>query len=62
MIGMTPRQPNPRATPTPKRLAPFAPLPWQVVPWRDRAPLLLLTGAAGGASRAWRPRRCTPTA
>lgn len=26
----------------------FAPLPWQVAPWRDRSPLLLLTGAAGG--------------
>lgn len=26
----------------------FRPLPWQVAPWRDRAPLLLLTGAAGG--------------
>ncbi|KPV52208.1 hypothetical protein SE17_16865 [Kouleothrix aurantiaca] len=32
----------------PARLAPFAPLPWQVAPWRDRAPIVLLTGAAGG--------------
>ena len=28
-----------------------------MVPWRDRAPLLLLTGAVGGASRAWRPKK-----
>jgi hypothetical protein len=26
----------------------FCPLPWQVAPWRDRSPILLLTGAAGG--------------
>lgn len=26
----------------------FTPLPWQIAPWRDRAPLLLLTGSAGG--------------
>lgn len=43
MIGIA-SQPNKRTT----HLAPFAPLPWQVAPWRDRAPLLLLTGAAGG--------------
>lgn len=29
-------------------IAPFSALPWQVAPWRDKAPLLLLTGAAGG--------------
>lgn len=35
--------------PRPIRLiAPFSALPWQVKPWRDKAPLLLLTGAAGG--------------
>lgn len=27
---------------------PFCPLDWQINPWRDRAPVLLLTGAAGG--------------
>ena len=26
----------------------FAPLPWQVEPWRDKSPVLLLTGSAGG--------------
>jgi PBSX family phage terminase large subunit len=26
----------------------FSPLPWQVAPWRDKAPVLLLTGSAGG--------------
>lgn len=26
----------------------FVPLPWQVAPWRDKAPILLLTGSAGG--------------
>lgn len=29
-------------------IATFEPLPWQIKPWRDRSPLLLLTGAAGG--------------
>lgn len=46
MIATTARQPNSPTTTT--RLAPFAPLPWQIQPWRDRSPLLLLTGAAGG--------------
>lgn len=44
MIGMTPTT----QTRPPARLAPFAPLPWQIAPWRDRSQLLLLTGAAGG--------------
>lgn len=26
----------------------FAPLPWQVAPWRDKSRVLLLTGSAGG--------------
>lgn len=26
----------------------FTPFPWQVAPWRDKAPALLLTGSAGG--------------
>ena len=26
----------------------FTPYPWQVAPWRDKSPVLLLTGAAGG--------------
>jgi hypothetical protein len=26
----------------------FDPLPWQIAPWRDRSPVLLLTGSAGG--------------
>lgn len=29
-------------------LAPYKPLPWQVAPWRDKSPVLLLTGSAGG--------------
>lgn len=48
MIG-TPIQPSPaNLRPAKARLAPFVPLPWQVTPWRDRRPVLLLTGAAGG--------------
>ncbi|NIV30647.1 MAG: PBSX family phage terminase large subunit [Anaerolineae bacterium] len=31
-----------------EHLAPFQPLPWQIEPWRDKAPVLLLTGSAGG--------------
>lgn len=26
----------------------FTPFPWQVAPWRDKSPVLLLTGSAGG--------------
>lgn len=26
----------------------FCPLPWQIQPWRDQSPVLLLTGASGG--------------
>lgn len=26
----------------------FIPLPWQIEPWRDKSPVMLLTGAAGG--------------
>ena len=33
---------------TNEHLAPFEPLPWQIAPWRDRSPVLLLTGSAGG--------------
>lgn len=33
---------------TVEALAPYAPLPWQVAPWRDKSLLVLLTGAAGG--------------
>lgn len=33
-------------------LNPFKPLPWQFAPWRDKAPVVLLTGGAGaGRSR-----------
>lgn len=31
-----------------EHLAPFQPLPWQIEPWRDKSPILLLTGSAGG--------------
>lgn len=33
---------------TPKIVAPYEPLPWQLAPLRDRSPVILLTGAAGG--------------
>lgn len=39
-----PRQLNNRFTP----IAVFRPLRWQVEPWRDKSPVLLLTGSAGG--------------
>jgi phage terminase large subunit len=26
----------------------FTPFPWQIAPWRDKSPVLLLTGSAGG--------------
>lgn len=29
-------------------IAVFQPLPWQIAPWKDKAPTLLLTGSAGG--------------
>jgi phage terminase large subunit len=32
----------------PRIIAPFDPLPWQIAPWRDKSPVLLLTGSAGG--------------
>lgn len=42
MSGMNPaRQPN-------SIIAPYQPLPWQVAPWKDKSPVLLLTGSAGG--------------
>jgi phage terminase large subunit len=28
--------------------APFKPLDWQIAPWRDKSPIVLLTGSAGG--------------
>jgi len=31
-----------------KITAVYKPLPWQIEPWKDRSPVLLLTGAAGG--------------
>jgi phage terminase large subunit len=31
-----------------RAIAPYTPLPWQVAPWRDKSPVLLLTGSAGG--------------
>lgn len=30
------------------RATAYNPLPWQVAPWQDKAPVLLLTGSAGG--------------
>lgn len=40
MIGMN--------RPAINRATVFDPLPWQVTPWRDRSPVILLTGSAGG--------------
>jgi PBSX family phage terminase large subunit len=35
-----------------KYLAPYSPLPWQIVPWKDKSPVVLLAGPAGtGKSR-----------
>lgn len=31
-----------------EHLAPFQPIDWQIQPWRDKSPVLLLTGSAGG--------------
>jgi len=31
-----------------QHLAPFQPLSWQIEPWQDKSPVLLLTGSAGG--------------
>lgn len=32
----------------PELIAPFAAMPWQIAPWRDRSDVILLTGSAGG--------------
>lgn len=32
----------------PEPLAFFKPLPWQIAPWKDTSPVMLLTGSAGG--------------
>lgn len=44
MLGTAIQSNSPRV----RIIAPFAPLPWQVAPWRDRSPIVLLTGSAGG--------------
>jgi phage terminase large subunit len=31
-----------------RNLADFKPFPWQIVPWRDKSPVVLLGGSAGG--------------
>lgn len=41
MIGIANQQ-------TLKGSKPFRPLTWQVAPWRDKSPIVLLTGSAGG--------------
>lgn len=46
MIGTSQAKRNP--------IAVFDPLPWQIAPWRDQSPIVLLTGSAGGGkSRVW---------
>lgn len=44
MIGLA----NPTPIQRPNPIAVFRPLPWQVDPWRDTSPVVLLTGSAGG--------------
>lgn len=36
------------AVASPSLIAPYKPLEWQIAPWRDKSPVLLLTGSAGG--------------
>lgn len=44
---------QPRQSPARQVIAPYKPYPWQVVFWRDRSKVVLLTGSAGGGkSRA----------
>lgn len=38
----------PQSTRRMRVISPYTPLPWQIAPWGDRKPILLLTGAAGG--------------
>lgn len=45
MLAQTIGTKQPRPT---RYIAPFKPLPWQVAPWRDKSPVILLTGSAGG--------------
>lgn len=45
MLAVAPTRTSPRQR---RALAPFTPLSWQIAPWRDKAPTLLLTGSAGG--------------
>lgn len=44
MLGTIPQTNKPRV----RVIAPFDPLPWQIAPWRDKSPVLVLTGSAGG--------------
>lgn len=45
MIGAATRQQNKAHI---RPIAVFNPLPWQIAPWRDMSPVVLLTGSAGG--------------
>lgn len=45
MIGAATRQQNSSRI---RPIAVFDPLPWQIAPWRDQSPVVLLTGSAGG--------------
>lgn len=44
LAPVTVTQPHLKTTP----FKVFTPLPWQVIPWRDKSSVLLLTGSAGG--------------
>lgn len=41
-------QANHPLVPNIKQIAGFKPLLWQIAPWRDKSPVVLLTGSAGG--------------
>lgn len=43
---------------TPKFIAPFVPHSWQIAPWRDKSPVMLLTGSAGGGKSRLIAEKC----
>jgi len=47
MIGMSQIQAQ-RQNSQQRIIAPWRPLGWSTEPWRDRSPVVLLTGSAGG--------------
>jgi len=47
MTGSNGHRPEPHNYPS-QYLAPYQPLPWQIPAWRDKSPIVLLSGSAGG--------------